>query len=376
MAGRRKSQASSKGGDVRRAVALTAKHSLDESESKSLVVIGTGSSLPAKGIPNYLVAAGGAGEFAWDEFFHGKIRNKHTRTAYMRSVRRFFEWVEPHEPEMARIKPGLVGEYFDQLRGISLPSKKLHLAAIRAFFDVLVQRHVLLLNPAHSVRTERYSVTEGRTPAITVGQAKTLLDSIKLNSVLDFRDRAMIAVLIYTAARAGAVGQLALKDLAEDGTQFVLRFSEKGGKARSIPVRHDLQRYLQEYLRAAELEAGPKDSPLFRTGRVVRSIGEVREGRTGQADGPTPTKMTAVNDDAMSGVDIWRMVKRRLKAAGLPGGISPHSFRGCVATDLLSHGVALEDVQHLLGHADARTTRLYDRRQKQVTRNIVERISV
>jgi site-specific recombinase XerD len=38
--------------------------------------------------------------------------------------------------------------------------------------------------------------------------------------------------------------------------------------------------------------------------------------------------------------------------------------------------VPLEDVQYVLGHADARTTRLYDRRQKQVTRNIVERISV
>lgn len=31
---------------------------------------------------------------------------------------------------------------------------------------------------------------------------------------------------------------------------------------------------------------------------------------------------------------------------------------------------------YLAGHSDQRTTRLYNRRQKQVTRNIVERISV
>jgi len=43
---------------------------------------------------------------------------------------------------------------------------------------------------------------------------------------------------------------------------------------------------------------------------------------------------------------------------------------------MLTQGVPLEDVQYLAGHADPRTTRLYDRRQKQVTRNIVERISV
>ena len=67
---------------------------------------------------------------------------------------------------------------------------------------------------------------------------------------------------------------------------------------------------------------------------------------------------------------------RRLKDASLPPTLSPHSFRVAVITDLLSQGVPLEDVQLLAGHADPRTTRLYDRRHKKVTRNIVERISI
>jgi len=53
-----------------------------------------------------------------------------------------------------------------------------------------------------------------------------------------------------------------------------------------------------------------------------------------------------------------------------------HALRHTAATLLLEQGVPLEDVQHLAGHADPRTTRLYDRRQKKVTRNIVERISI
>ncbi|MCA9179856.1 MAG: tyrosine-type recombinase/integrase [Planctomycetales bacterium] len=56
--------------------------------------------------------------------------------------------------------------------------------------------------------------------------------------------------------------------------------------------------------------------------------------------------------------------------------LSCHSFRATTATDLLDQGVPLEDVQYLLGHADPRTTRLSDRRHKEVTRNIVEQISV
>ena len=65
-----------------------------------------------------------------------------------------------------------------------------------------------------------------------------------------------------------------------------------------------------------------------------------------------------------------------MKDCGLPDRLSPHSFRVTTITDLLNQGVPLEDVQHLAGHSDARTTRLYDRRQKKVTRNVVERISV
>jgi integrase/recombinase XerD len=45
-------------------------------------------------------------------------------------------------------------------------------------------------------------------------------------------------------------------------------------------------------------------------------------------------------------------------------------------TNLLKQGVPLEDVQGPAGHSDPRTTRLYDRRDQKITRNIVERISI
>jgi integrase len=42
------------------------------------------------------------------------------------------------------------------------------------------------------------------------------------------------------------------------------------------------------------------------------------------------------------------MMKRRLKDAGLPEHLSPHSFRVTTITDLLEQGVPLEDVQRLV----------------------------
>jgi site-specific recombinase XerD len=255
---------------------------------------------------------------------------------------------------LPQITPGMVGTYFDQHAG-SLPAKKLYLAALRGFFDLLVTRHVVVLNPAASVRGERYSVVDGLTPEITPEQARLLLKSIPTHSLTGLRDRSVIATLIYTAARAGAVAALKRKQLSHDGTQYMLRFAEKGGKTRQIPVRHDLQAMLLAYLERAGMTAAPAEEPLFRTCKHWKD---------------------ELTDQPMTGVDIWRMVKRRLHAAGLPATLSPHSFRVATITDLLMNGVALEDVQYLAGHADPRTTRLYDRRQKTVTRNVVERITI
>ena len=61
---------------------------------------------------------------------------------------------------------------------------------------------------------------------------------------------------------------------------------------------------------------------------------------------------------------------------GLPLIFSSLSFRVLVVTDLLSQDVTLEDVQYLAGHANPRTTQIYDCRRRRVTGNIVERTSV
>ena len=89
----------------------------------------------------------------------------------------------------------------DELPG-AVPTKKQHLAALRHFFDQLVTRHAVILNPAASVRGERYQVVEGKTPEISVDQARRLLRSIDIRHVVGLRDRAIIAILVYTAARA------------------------------------------------------------------------------------------------------------------------------------------------------------------------------
>ena len=182
-----------------------------------------------------------------------------------------------------------------------------------------------VLNPAASVRGERYAAVEGKTPEIAVHQARALLAPVGTATLIGRRDKALLGVLAYTAARAGAVARLRRGDFRYDSGQYALRFDrEKGGKSREIPVRHDLQELLLDYLRAAEPAGAGADAPLFPSAA----------GRTGRLAGRL-----------LSGSDIHRVVKRRLAAAGLPKQFPPHSFRVKVATDLRTQGVPLDEVQ-------------------------------
>ena len=305
-------------------------------------------------LPALIAESGDAARFAWEEFIYGRLPNHQTRRVYRRAIERFFEWCHDRQLELVRIAPADVGRYLDSLP-LAATTKKVHLAAIRHLFDELVTRHAVVLNPALSVRTERVEVIEGKTPEITAKQVRKLFATIDTSHVVGLRDRAIVGILVYTAARVGAVAKIRHGDFYDAGDQYCLRFNEKGGKSREIPVRHDLRGFLLDYLRAAGLDYSDKTSPLFRT---------------------TTRRTKQLTTRSMTADDMSRMVKRRLRDAGLPLRLSPHSFRVCTLTDLLSQGVPLEDVQMLAGHADPRTTRLYDRRHRQVTRNIVERISI
>lgn len=304
-------------------------------------------------VPAIVTRAGGNARFAYDEFFRATINNEHTRRAYARIVGRLLSWCEKNGLELRQITPGLAGDYIGQLEG-SAPTKNQALAALRHFFDAMVTRHVVPLNSFASVRGAKHSVTEGKTAEISIEQARKLFRSIDTGSPVGLRDRAVLGVLAYTGARVGALARLRLSDYRNTGESRALRFREKGGKDREIPVRHDLEGWINEYVAAAGMLDVSKASALFRSADKTKQL-------TG---------------DAYAAHSMRQMMKRRLKDAGLPELFSPHSFRVTVVTDLLNQNVPLEDVQYLAGHSSPTTTRIYDRRRRCVTRNIVERISI
>lgn len=289
------------------------------------------------------------------EFFTAQIANPNTRKAYWNAARDFADWCAGQGIGcLASVHSIHVAAYVRQLgEELSPPSVKQRLAALRMLFDWLVSGGVLPQNPAQAVRGPKYVVKKGKTPVLTTEETRLLLDSIPAASITGLRDRAVIAVMVYTFARVSAVLKLRARDFYVQGRRGWLRLREKGGKEHGVPCHHNLERYLEEYLRAAPPSS--QEAPLFSS----------LDKATGQWSGRPLAQQ-----------DVYRMIQRRAAAAGLETRICNHSFRATGITAYLKNGGKLEVAQAMAGHESPRTTKLYDRREDEISLDEVERILI
>jgi len=117
-------------------------------------------------------------------------------------------------------------------------------------FDYLVLGHVLPTNPASAVRGPKHVVKKGMTPVLSADEARTLLDSLDITSLAGLRDRAFIAVMVFSFARVSAVIDMNVQDYFPQGKRFWFRLTRKAEAARS-PRTHKAEEYLDAYLAAA-----------------------------------------------------------------------------------------------------------------------------
>jgi site-specific recombinase XerD len=307
-------------------------------------------------VPAIVAEASEHGAKRFLEFFAATIRNKNTRMAYYRACVRFFDWCEHHRiGTLADIEPLHVAAYIETMQsGFEKPSVKQHLAAIRMLFDWLVIGQVVATNPAHAVRGPKHVVKTGKTTVLDAEQARLLLDSIDISTVVGLRDRALISVMIFAFARIGAVVAMRVEDYYPKGKRWWVRLHEKGGKRHEMPAHHNLEEYLDAYIKAAGIDEGSK-SPLFRSAA----------GRTGV--------LTAT---AMNRTDAWRLIQRRAAGLGMKVRIGCHTFRATGITAYLEAGGTLENAQAMAAHESPRTTKLYDRTGDEITLDEVERITI
>src|SRR5258707_2084032 len=173
--------------------------------------------------------------------------------------------------------------------------------------------------------------------AIAAGDKKPANDTEAADQpeLLGLRDRALMAMMVYSFARIGAVIQMKVGDYFAKGRRRWVRLQKKGGKEHDVPCHHRLDQCLHDYIKATGI-TDDVDGYLFRTARR----------KTGQ-----------LTINPLFQQDAHRIIRRRAKAAGIETRIGNHTFRATGITAYLKNSGKLEVAQQIANHESPRTTK-------------------
>ena len=212
---------------------------------------------------------------------------------------------------------------------------------LRSFAIWLVDEGILAANPFRRSRRRAalnplLPSEETPTKSATLADFRALERGCLGSVPLDLRDRAILQVLVTTAARNSSVRLLRCEDV--DLARDVIRFRRaKGGKTLDVALHRSARTAIETYLAAGRPALAADDEP---GGYLFPS----HANRSG------PLSMNALS----------LMLTRRYRAGGgtLPY-FGSHRIRHATATFLVNNGMPLEEVARYLGHSSTITTRRY-----------------
>jgi integrase/recombinase XerD len=206
--------------------------------------------------------------------------------------------------------------------------------AVRGFFRFAHIDGLIPSDPAVYARLPKIHSDESRTHGL---DRLELIRFLQVAQTITVHHGALAYLLGINALRASEAAAVRIEDYHETlrGNR-VLHLVGKGNKPATMPI----------------------------TVPVLRVLEACRGERTEE-----PLILRPLSGKPIDRRDVYRMVVRTARAAGVPRHISPHSLRHAAITNALDAGVPLRDAQILARHADPRTTEHYDRARGNLDRH-------
>jgi integrase/recombinase XerC len=290
-------------------------------------------------------------------------QSRHTRRAYREDVMAFVRFVGINWPQdcasLLTVSIMDVQAFREAMLAENAAPKTLNrrISSLSSFFKYPAELRlpITVPNPAHAQFIARESPdARDETKALSLVRARQLMNLPSGESMLDYRDRAILKLYIYSGIRLATGCRLKVEDFHLDEAEATIKLHEKGNKHRTIGLNPVAAQAIDEYIRRAGLTSGP----LFRPRRAPgseklagRGMGEVTMYRTilGYLERlPGAMKETTEKD----GEPEMRCL------------YTPHSLRATTATLLLDGSTDIRKVQELLGHRHVTTTQIYDKRRR------------
>ena len=279
---------------------------------------------------------------AIDEFIASRHGSQNTNRTYRNAVNqllKFFNAKSISEPKTAD-----VDNFINSLRVAKKSEKTIRLynAVVRLFFAFLGKRGVYRDVAADAAPLKiRKSSTHAK-KALTTEQAKKLMSAVKGDSIIERRDRAILALALSTGVRTCEISRADRGDFQEDNGFWTLAVVGKGHEKADAAVKVD-NRVAELILSYLDLRGGVDDSePLFASTSRNANWQKNSYG------------------NRLSEQSIGKMIKRYMKSVGIDDRkITAHSTRHFAATCAIKAGVDMREVAAMLRHTSILITSIY-----------------
>jgi site-specific recombinase XerD len=258
-----------------------------------------------------------------------------TRSHHAVNLKQWFRWcaerpMDPMKVERAHIE--LYSRWMEEFKGLKLSTVANQLGTLGRFYHHCMVDRWLAYNPAEYVK--RPSVPKvSSTNYLTRSELLAVLDAAEKYRA---RDHALVCILGLNGPRIGEVLAMDIEDMGRQSGYVTLRVKrEKGGETPIIPL-------------------SPRTSYA-----VDRCVG-------GRQTGPIFLSRDGTRLDRAG---AGRIIARLCRSVGIDKRITPHSLRHTFITLSLDAGASVRDVQHSVGHRDARQVSYYDRNRASLPRN-------
>jgi len=247
--------------------------------------------------------------------------------------------------EVGEVTKADIRAYLDYLatdKGNSSATRAQKLAAIKSFFNYLVESDGLEVNPAASIRSPR--IPEKEPEYLTEEECIRLLETIARKGRPQVRERDMaIAILfLHTGLRVSELTNLKLANVDLERSQ--IKITRKGNKEQYLHLNGETAGALADYL---------ANHPQAQNG----------------------TFFTGTNGDNLDRRYIYGIVRRYLRLAGIDKGKrGPHILRHTFCTRLHQKGVGPFTIKDLAGHKSLNTTMRYIKIENKEQAEAIDRL--
>lgn len=260
--------------------------------------------------------------------------SKNTQYNYKNDIEKYCDFIvnvrkktDPMDIEIEDVR-AFIGSL--RRRHIAPSTQSRNLSALKSFHKFLLLEKYVKVNVAKMITNPKQ---EKKLPiTLSIDEIDQLLKSLKTDSPIAMRDKAMIELAYSSGLRVSELVNLKISDYHP--TMGFVDIMGKGNKERIVPVGEEAIQYLNLYLK----EGRPK---LAKAGNNNYMF------------------INKKNGNCLSRQSFFEIIRKKSLLAGINKPISPHKIRHSFASHLLERGLDLRLIQELLGHEDISTTEIY-----------------